>query len=214
MPSKLSKPPRKRNNNHDNRNLERYGDATAASRESINSERGWSAIMNAFAKAPNPIKNSRMNLNEALLAAYATSNRINIFLTGHIPDAAWHAKQPGGKGRDIASMAAHMHNVRLLWLKSAGKTTILPAKLEGESCIKAQVIEAFNESFTAMREVLASALATDGRIKGFKPDAASFFAYLIAHDAHHRGQMTMLARQLGHPVSQSAMFGLWEWGTR
>ena len=58
------------------------------------------------------------------------------------------------------------------------------------------------------------ALNGDGRIKGFKPDAASFFAYLVAHDAHHRGQIAMLARQLGHPVSQSVMFGMWEWGTR
>ena len=35
----------------EHRNLERYGDATAAFRESINSEGGWSAIMSAFAKA-------------------------------------------------------------------------------------------------------------------------------------------------------------------
>jgi hypothetical protein len=24
----------------------------------------------------------------------------------------------------------------------------------------------------------------------------------------------MLARQLGHPISQKAMFGIWEWGSR
>jgi hypothetical protein len=24
----------------------------------------------------------------------------------------------------------------------------------------------------------------------------------------------MLARQLGHPLPQKAMFGMWEWGTR
>jgi uncharacterized damage-inducible protein DinB len=37
---------------------------------------------------------------------------------------------------------------------------------------------------------------------------------LIAHDAHHRGQIAMLARQLGHALPQKAMFGMWEWGTR
>jgi hypothetical protein len=47
--------------------------------------------------------------------------------------------------------------------------------------------------------------AWDGHLKGFKADAA--------HDAHHRGQITMLARQLGYPVPQSVMVGLWEWGT-
>ncbi|MEP6692590.1 MAG: DinB family protein [Gemmatimonadaceae bacterium] len=56
--------------------------------------------------------------------------------------------------------------------------------------------------------------AGDGRVKNFRPDVAGFFAYLVSHDAHHRGQITMLARQLGAPVSQQAMFGMWEWGAR
>jgi uncharacterized damage-inducible protein DinB len=43
---------------------------------------------------------------------------------------------------------------------------------------------------------------------------AGFLGYLIAHDAHHRGQITMLARQLGHPLPQKAMFGMWEWNSR
>jgi hypothetical protein len=37
---------------------------------------------------------------------------------------------------------------------------------------------------------------------------------LIAHEAHHRGQMLLLARQLGHPVDKSTSFGMWEWGVR
>lgn len=174
-------------------------------------------------KLPKPSENRPMatktaalqfSTHDALLHAYATGSRINIYLINAVPDAAWRAKLPGGKGREIGSIAGHLHNVRLLWLKSAGKTPSLPAKLETETCTQAEVVVALTESAAALATVLSDALATDGRIKGFKPDAASFFAYLIAHDAHHRGQITMLARQLGHPVSQSAMFGLWEWGTR
>jgi uncharacterized damage-inducible protein DinB len=149
-----------------------------------------------------------------LLAAYATNNRINEFLIHSVPDAAWNAAPPGGKGREIAAIVAHIHNVRLMWLKSAGKTEVIPPKLEGDNCTKKAAIQALESSWKAVEEVLRGALESDGRIKGFKPDVASFLAYLLAHDAHHRGQITMLARQIGHPVSQSAMFGLWEWGTR
>lgn len=70
------------------------------------------------------------------------------------------------------------------------------------------------QSRAALRDVLKTSLDGEGRIKGFRPDAAGFFGYLIAHDAHHRGQITMLARQVGHPISQKAMFGMWEWGVR
>jgi uncharacterized damage-inducible protein DinB len=151
---------------------------------------------------------------EALLAAYATNNRVNEFLIRNVPDAAWRAEPPGGKGREIGAIVAHMHNVRLMWLKSAGKTDAIPPKLESDKCSKEAAIEALESSWKAVQDLLRASLESDGRIKGFKPDVASFLAYLLAHDAHHRGQISMLARQMGHPISQSAMFGMWEWGTR
>ncbi len=151
---------------------------------------------------------------DSLLTAFATNNRINEFLIRAVPDAAWRATPPGGKGRTIAAMAAHIHNVRVMWLKSGGKDAPLPAKLEGEDCTKDDTIRALDESWRALENLLRASLSGDGAIRGFKPDAGSFVAYLFAHDAHHRGQMIMLARQVGHPVSQSAMFGMWQWGTR
>lgn len=150
----------------------------------------------------------------AVLAAYATNHRINEYLIRNLPPAAWRMKPAGGKGRDVASILAHMHNVRLMWLKAAAKGAALPPKLEGDAYGPEEAIEALAASYKAIHDLLASALKSDGRIKGFKPDAASFFAYLIAHDAHHRGQISMLARQLGHPLPQSVMYGMWEWGTR
>jgi uncharacterized damage-inducible protein DinB len=152
-------------------------------------------------------------LADAFIRAYATNNRINVYLVQNLPDEAWHAKPAGGKGRTIASIVTHIHNVRLMWLKAAGAKE-LPQKLESEALTKQQAVRALEASWRALEDTLGAALNGDGRIKGFKPDAASFFANLVAHDAHHRGQITMLARQMGHPVPQSAMFGMWEWGTR
>jgi uncharacterized damage-inducible protein DinB len=150
---------------------------------------------------------------DALIGAYAANNRINVYLVRNLPEPAWRAKPAWAKGRDIASMVAHIHNVRLMWLKAAGVTAI-PKKLDPDAVSKPQAIQALEESWKAVEDTLRTSLNGDGRIKGFKPDVASFLAYLVAHDAHHRGQITMLARQVGHPISQSVMFGLWEWGTR
>ncbi len=146
------------------------------------------------------------SLVDSLLTAWATNNRINAYLIRAVPDMVWRMKP--AQGRDIASIAAHIHNVRLMWLKSTSP------KLEVDNLSKEATVAALDHSFTAIDNVLRKAFAGDGRISGFKPDAGSFLAYLLAHDAHHRGQMSMLSRQLGQPISQSAMFGLWEWGTR
>lgn len=99
-------------------------------------------------------------------------------------------------------------------LKSAATAASIPEKLEGDQFTKDDAVAGLESSRQALKEVLRGSFRTDGRIKGFKPGAGSFLAYLLAHDAHHRGQISMLARQLGHPISKSAMFGLWEWGIR
>jgi uncharacterized damage-inducible protein DinB len=151
-------------------------------------------------------------LAEALLAAFDTNDRINQYLLDSLPAEAWRAEPPGKKGRDVAGVVAHMHNVRVMWLKATkGK---IPEQLDRLTATPAQAKKALDASRSALREVLQASLDGDGRIKGFRPDVAGFFGYLIAHDAHHRGQITMLARQSGHAIPQKAMFGMWEWGVR
>lgn len=154
-------------------------------------------------------------LGDALVHAFATNQRINLYLLEHLPDAAWRAATPTGKGREIAAMFAHMHNVRVMWLKACGAAGPLPEKADPETLSKQDAARLLDESARALEGELRRSLESgDGRVKGFKPDVASFFGYLVAHDAHHRGQVAMLARQAGHALPQSAMFGMWEWGTR
>lgn len=157
------------------------------------------------------------DLAHALLRAYETNDRINRYLIENLTDAVWDAPPPDGKGRNIAAIVAHMHNVRLMWLKAVlGKDPArgIPEQLDKDTITRQAAERAFVESHDALWEVLDAALRGGGRVKGFKPDVAGFFAYLVAHDAHHRGQITMLARQLGQPITQKAMFGMWEWNTR
>jgi uncharacterized damage-inducible protein DinB len=156
---------------------------------------------------------TRDSLISDLMGTWRINERINQYLIDHLCDEAWNAKPPGGKGRTIAAVFAHIHNVRLMWLKAAAKGTTLPEKAEGKELNRDEAKRALAESAAAITKLLDQGLAT-GRIPGFPPSAAAFLGYLLAHDAHHRGQVTMLARQVGHPVPPQAGFGLWEWNTR
>jgi uncharacterized damage-inducible protein DinB len=149
----------------------------------------------------------------ALLNALDTNNRINLYLIENLPVEAWNAKLPDGKGRTIAAIVAHMHNVRVMWLK-ASRAQDIPEQLDRAAVTPAQATRALESSRAALHKLCQEALETDGRIKGFRPDVAGFAGYLIAHDAHHRGQIAMLTRQLGYPLPQKAVFGMWEWGRR
>jgi uncharacterized damage-inducible protein DinB len=153
-------------------------------------------------------------VSDALLNAFAINDRINQYMIDNLPPEAWRAEPPEGKGRELAAIVAHIHNVRVMWLKATAKGSKIPDQLDRHTVTQAQAKKALVHSHNALSAVLKAALESDGRVKGFKPDAAAFFGYLIAHDGHHRGQIAMLARQVGHALPQKAMFGMWEWGTR
>jgi uncharacterized damage-inducible protein DinB len=149
---------------------------------------------------------------DAVLRSFAIHNRIHIYLLDALSPEVWNAPPPGGKGRTIAALVSHMHKVRLMWMQEA-HLKAFPAELDKTASI-AEAKLALEASGAAIRDWLTPILNGNARISGFKPDAWAFVAYLIAHEAHHRGQMLLLARQLGHPIDPKASFGLWEWGAR
>src|SRR5262249_53181954 len=128
---------------------------------------------------------------DGLLRAFDINDHVNGYLIDGVSDAAWSAEPPGGKGRTVRAIAAHIHNVRVMWLKAV-KSEPLPEQLDKDRCTRAQAVKALASSAAALRSVLDQSLGSDGKIRGFKPDVVAFFGYLIAHDAHHRGQITML----------------------
>jgi uncharacterized damage-inducible protein DinB len=160
------------------------------------------------------VKAPTLDLRRSLLETFAVNEKANQLLLANVSDEAWHAAPPAKKGRTIAAIASHMHNVRLMWLAAADKSGKIPAKLDAERATRAEVREALGKSAAALRELLQKGLDDPaGKVPNFKPDVVAFIGYLIAHDSHHRGQIGMLARQIGHPIPSKTGFGLWEWGT-
>ena len=43
------------------------------------------------------------------------------------------------------------------------------------------------------------------------PAGATMFAYMFSHEAHHRGQIILLAHELGYRLPTEAAYGIWHW---
>jgi len=155
-----------------------------------------------------------LDFRNAFLETFAICQKANQLMVGNMPGAAWPTAPPSGKGRTIADMAAHIQQVRLLWLSAADKSAKPLAKLQPEKAARAEVQAALKESAAAVESVLQKALHDPaGKVPSFKPNVVTFIGFLIAHDSHHRGQIGMLARLVGRPVDRKTSYGRGEWGS-
>ena len=155
-----------------------------------------------------------IDLGVALLEAWDTNERINQYLLASLDQAAWHASAEGTTGRTIASIFAHVHNVRHMWLITSGTEHPIPQKIDRRKATMAEMSKLLADGAKAMRAVFEAGLARGGRVKDFRPDVLGFFAYALSHEAHHRGQICLQAKQQGYPLSKEAGFGMWEWTKR
>jgi uncharacterized damage-inducible protein DinB len=161
-------------------------------------------------------------IRDTLLETYASNDAMNQLILSHLEARAWRAQPPGekGNGRTIAAIFAHLHNCRLKWLKRSAPHLKCPPPLDPDRCTMKQAAAAHRRSAAQCLRMLSDALsaAANRRVAKFSRDSwmptwpagGTMFAYMFAHEAHHRGQILMLAHQLGYRVLDKTP-GIWQW---
>jgi uncharacterized damage-inducible protein DinB len=161
------------------------------------------------------------DLRATLVAAWRTNNRVNIDLVQHLPAALWNAAVPGAPQRTVRMIAAHLHNARCRWVKTLGREhgILAPLRVDHRRVARRQLVAALRRSGDGIEALLELGLASDGHVppsKGYvwrnlSLDVGHVLTYFVAHEAHHRGQIVMLARQTGHRLPGAITTGLWQW---
>jgi len=169
-----------------------------------------------------PLKTSApltLGLRDEIAGTYAINEAMNQLLLEHLDPRAWRAEIPGHRGRTIAAIYAHVHNIRRKWLRLSAPHLKLPPELDHRRCTQKQARAALAKSAALCCEMLKDAFGGQSRVRSFHRDGwarrwrpgAEMFAYMITHDAHHRGQVCMLAHQIGYPLPGPASYGMWGW---
>ena len=164
------------------------------------------------------------DLQASLLAAWRTNNRVTVQLIERLPPALWDLAVPGAPQRTIRAIAAHLHNARCSWVKTLGREhgITAPARVDHHNVTPRQVAAALKRSSAGIEALLKLGFAAEGQVppsKGYvwrnlSLDVGHVLTYFVAHEAHHRGQIVMVARQTGHRLPEVTTSALWQWKDR
>jgi len=159
-------------------------------------------------------------LGEGLAEAFVVSDAMNQLVLEHLDPRAWRTKPPGEGARPIVAIVTHMHNMRRKWIRLSAPHIKLPVELDRARCTPKQARAALADSARRCAEMIREGLeGAKGRVPKFHrdgwapkwPAGAAMFTYMVAHDAHHRGQVCMVAHQMGYKLPMEVNYGMWVW---
>src|SRR6266566_4439046 len=167
---------------------------------------------------------SRPDLADTLVPVWRTTNRITVFLIEHLSPKLWAATVPGAPRRTVRMIAGHIHNARCMWIKTLGKEhgIAVPRAVDRHKVGPKELIPALARSSRGIVSLLTLGLDGGGTIpvsssytwRNLPLDVGHVLTYFVAHEGHHRGQIVMLARQLGHRLPVEITGGLWHFSKR
>ncbi|HEX5874291.1 MAG TPA: DinB family protein [Pyrinomonadaceae bacterium] len=158
---------------------------------------------------------------EELIAAWRTTNRVTMYLIENLPAELWSMTVPASPRRTVRTICAHIHNTRCMWIKMIGGRhgVAVPRTVDARKVRPSELLRALTRSSDGIIQVIRLGADRGGAIppaawQNFPTDLVHFLSYFVAHEAHHRGQICMLARQLGHRLPAGVTAGIWQWKKR
>ena len=161
-------------------------------------------------------------IESSILRAWRTNDTVNVRLVEHVTPALWDADIPGiSPRRSVRMVAAHLHNARVRWIKTLGSEhgIAAPARVDHRTVPRRALVAALKRSGRGIEALLRLGLASGGDVplsrgyvwRNLPLDVGHVLAYFVAHEAHHRGQIIMAARQLGQRLPAAVVNDLWQW---
>jgi uncharacterized damage-inducible protein DinB len=162
-----------------------------------------------------------LETGQRVIAAWRTNNRATTYLIERLPRAVWSGRVPGISRLTVGMIAAHIHNSRCRWIRSLGAPhgVKAPRLVEQRRVRPSELARALSRSSEGIVRLIELGIAHGGRVpratwQNFPTDLEHFLSYFVAHEGHHRGQLVMVARQLGHRLPRQVADGVWQWTRR
>lgn len=162
-----------------------------------------------------------IDLRSSILDAWRTNCRVTAAFVAGLPTRLWDEPLPSAPRRTVRTLVVHLHNARARWIRTLGQPhgIAVPALLDPRRATRRELVAALKRSDAGIAALLTLGLDSSNVIpptplytwRNLPLDVAHVLTYFVAHEAHHRGQLVMIARQLGQRLPPAVTNGLWQW---
>ena len=164
----------------------------------------------------------QLDLRSSILGAWRTNCRVTEFLVEHLPADLLSSDIPGiAPRRQVRMIVGHLHNARSRWIRTLGVPHGIPAPalVDLRRVNRRQLIAALKRSAKGIEAILTLGLDSGGTVpptpaytwRNLPLDVGHVLMYFSSHEAHHRGQIVTIARQLGKRLPSAVTNELWQW---
>lgn len=165
--------------------------------------------------------NDVLSTTDLILEPWRTSCRITRLLVRSLPRTIWAEPLPGLPRRTVRMVAAHLHNARSGWINTLGVPLGMrrPPRVSPFTATRREVLAALPKSERGIEDILRAGLEAGGRVppsvryvwRNLPLDVGHVLSYFVAHEAHHRGQLILVTRQLGARLPAEVTNRMWWW---
>ena len=138
-----------------------------------------------------------MDYTKDLIETWNINHKVTLYLLEHI-ESEWLTTKIGEKGRNIGEQFVHINNIRSMWINKVGKkidVKIDKKQATDKLALKTALLFSAEHMLFTLNQVFS-----ENTIKGFKPHPSAFLGQMIAHEAHHRGQIMATVTQINSPL--------------
>ncbi|NDC42349.1 MAG: hypothetical protein EBZ77_12510 [Chitinophagia bacterium] len=153
-----------------------------------------------------------LSLEQQVIETWYINHRANLLLLGELTEEALGFSTAKRGGGSIGHQLAHLYNIRYWKLEKIDKALV--ADLTTITAEDVKTIAMLQECHTITAERMGNVLEIglqQGAIKGFSRGVVPFMVAMVAHEAHHRGNILLTLKNGGFKLTDALKYTLWDW---